>query len=147
MLGYFAGGVAGEDHPVITGAIGRPDLTDLKHFGAAAATSGGVELYHIPGITPEAPTVEAAFGGAERARAPCCYGPAERRAVYETLNDDGHVRRRGLRAARLPARLGRPDPAGRRGARRQAPVPGDRAVDHGAARAARTWPTAAATPR
>ena len=63
MLGYFAGGVAGEDHPVITGEISRPDLTELKHFGAAAATSGGVELYHIPGITPEAPSVEAAFGG------------------------------------------------------------------------------------
>ncbi len=68
MLGYFAGGVAGEDHPVIIGDIARPDLTELKHFGAAAATSGGVELYHIPGITPEAPTVEAAFDGA----APAC---------------------------------------------------------------------------
>ena len=41
----------------------RPDLTDLKHFGAAAASSGGVEMYHIVGVTPEAPTVEAAFGG------------------------------------------------------------------------------------
>ncbi len=57
MLGYFAGGVAGEEHPVITGDLGQPDLVDLKHFGAAAATSGGVELYHIPGITPEAPTL------------------------------------------------------------------------------------------
>ena len=63
MLGYFAGGVAGEDRPVVTGGLARPDLTDLKHFGAAAATSGGVELYHIPGITPEAPTAEAAFAG------------------------------------------------------------------------------------
>ena len=54
MLGYFAGGVAGEEHPVVTGHLARPDLVDLKHFGAAAATSGGVELYHIPGITPEA---------------------------------------------------------------------------------------------
>ena len=59
MLGYFAGGVAGEDHPVITGSVSRPDLTELKHFGAAAAKSGGVELYHIPGLTPEALTVEA----------------------------------------------------------------------------------------
>lgn len=88
MLGYFAGGVAGEDHPVITGSIGQPDLTDLKHFGAAAATSGGVELYHIPGITPEKPTVEAAFGGAVPP-SPAVYGPAERRAMYETLNEIG----------------------------------------------------------
>ena len=88
MLGYFAGGVSGEDHPVITGDIAQPDLTELKHFGAAAATSGGVELYHIPGITPEAPTVEAAFGGAVPP-SPVVYGAAERRAVYETLNEIG----------------------------------------------------------
>ena len=88
MLGYFAGGISGEDHPVITGNIARPDLTELKHFGAAAATSGGVELYHIPGITPEAPTVEAAFGAAP-AGEKVVYGPAERRAIYETLNEIG----------------------------------------------------------
>src|SRR5215472_138878 len=88
MLGYFAGGVAGEDHPVITGSISRPDLTELKHFGAAAATSGGVELYHIPGITPEAATAEAAFAGATLPE-PAVYGPAERQAVYETLNEIG----------------------------------------------------------
>ena len=89
MLGYFAGGVAGEDHPVIIGDIARPDLTELKHFGAAAATSGGVELYHIPGITPEAPTVEAAFSGAAQVPEAVVYGPAERRAMYETLNEIG----------------------------------------------------------
>jgi predicted aconitase len=88
MLGYFAGGVAGEDHPVITGSISRPDLTELKHFGAAAATSGGVELYHIPGITPEAPTVAAAFNGGTPPEA-VGYGPAERQAVYATLNEIG----------------------------------------------------------
>ncbi|MDX6420167.1 MAG: hypothetical protein QOG28_4787, partial [Trebonia sp.] len=89
MLGYFAGGIAGEDHPVIVGDISRPDLTELKHFGAAAATSGGVELYHIPGITPEAPTVEAAFGPGAAAPDAVVYGPAERRAMYETLNEIG----------------------------------------------------------
>ena len=88
MLGYFAGGIAGEDHPVITGEISRPDLTELKHFGAAAATSGGVELYHIPGITPEAATVEQAFGSSTVPEA-VTYGPAERRQVYETLNEIG----------------------------------------------------------
>jgi predicted aconitase len=90
MLGYFAGEVAGEGHPVITGDFARPDLTDLKHFGAAAATSGGVELYHIPGLTPEAPTVAAAFR--EAMPASCddrVYGPAERVKVYENLNAIG----------------------------------------------------------
>jgi predicted aconitase len=88
LLGYFAGQVAGEEHPVVTGDLGRPDSADLKHFGAAAATSGGVELYHLPGITPEAPTLAAAFGGA-RPPAPAVYGPAQRRAVYEALNSVG----------------------------------------------------------
>ncbi|HZC40694.1 MAG TPA: aconitase X, partial [Streptosporangiaceae bacterium] len=88
MLGYFAGALAGEERPVITGDIGRPDLTELKHFGAAAATSGGVELYHIPGITPEAPTLASAFGPGP-VPAAVSYGPAERRAVYEDLNSQG----------------------------------------------------------
>lgn len=32
-------------------------------LGAAAATSGSVALYHIVGVTPEAPTEKVAFGG------------------------------------------------------------------------------------
>ena len=88
MLGYFAGGVAGEEHPVITGDLARPDLVDLKHFGAAAATSGGVELYHIPGVTPEAPTIQAAFGTTKLPE-PVVYGPAQRSLVYRTLNSQG----------------------------------------------------------
>ena len=52
MFGYFVGGAVQEARPVIRGDWQQPDLADLKHFGAAAATSGGVELYHIPGITP-----------------------------------------------------------------------------------------------
>ena len=82
MFGYFVGEVVQENRPVVTGRLGQPDLADLKHFGAATASSGGVEIYHIPGITPEAPTLEAAFGGRplpERIG----YGEPERRAVYE----------------------------------------------------------------
>ncbi len=88
MLGYFVGGAVGEERPVVTGQLGQPDLVELKHFGAAAATSGGVEMYHIPGITPEAPTLEAAFGRAPVPDA-IMYGPAERRAVYADLNSQG----------------------------------------------------------
>jgi predicted aconitase len=88
MLGYFTGALVGEERPVVTGGLSRPDLAELKHFGAAAATSGGVELYHLPGITPEAPTVEAAFGPAP-VPAAIGYGPPERRQVYEDLNSQG----------------------------------------------------------
>lgn len=89
MFGYFVGDVVQENRPVVTGALGQPDLADLKHFGAATASSGGVELYHIPGLTPEAPTLDAAFGGRTRP-APVRYGRRERRMVYETLNAQGN---------------------------------------------------------
>jgi predicted aconitase len=88
MLGYFAGGLVQEERPVVIGDLARPDLLELKHFGAAAASSGGVEMYHIPGITPEAPTVEAAFGGGP-VPAAVPYGPAERRTLYDDLNSQG----------------------------------------------------------
>ncbi len=85
MLGYFVGATVGERIPVLTGNMSRPDLVRHKHFGAAAASSGGVEMYHIVGVTPEAPTREAAFGTrgfADSLR----YGAAERRRVYQDLN-------------------------------------------------------------
>ncbi|MCG5219296.1 aconitase X catalytic domain-containing protein [Streptosporangium sp. KLBMP 9127] len=88
MFGYFVGDIVQENRPVVTGDLRQPDMTDLKHFGAATASSGGVEIYHIPGITPEAPTVEAAFGG-RRTPDKIVYGERERRAVYETLNNQG----------------------------------------------------------
>jgi hypothetical protein len=87
MLGYFAGDLVQDGRPVVTGSFGAPDLVRLKHFGAAAASSGGVELYHVPGITPEAPTLESAFRGVLPET--IHYGPTERRAIYETLNNQG----------------------------------------------------------
>jgi predicted aconitase len=91
MLGYFVGELVQEARPAVVGKLGQPDLADLKHFGAATATSGGVELYHLPGITPEAPTLEAAFGGARIAE-PISYGARERAAVYDALNSRGTSR-------------------------------------------------------
>ena len=88
MLGYFIGGEVQENIPVISGAVSGASVIRHKHFGAAAASSGGVELYHMAGITPEAPDVETAFGG----RTPVDtirYGAAERRRTYETLNSNG----------------------------------------------------------
>jgi hypothetical protein len=63
LLGYHLGELLQENTPVLTGIARRPDLKCVKHFGAAAATSGGVEMYHIVGMTPEAPTLGAALGG------------------------------------------------------------------------------------
>lgn len=88
MFGYFVGETVQEARPAVVGGLRQPDLADLKHFGAATATSGGVEIFHMPGVTPEAPTIEAAFGGGAIPE-PIRYGPAQRRWVYETLNAQG----------------------------------------------------------
>lgn len=87
MLGYFVGDVVQEHIPVIQGIASRPDLIRYKHFGAAAASSGGVEMYHIVGVTPEAESCEMAFGP-NQPRESFRYGAAERRQVYETLNSN-----------------------------------------------------------
>ena len=67
LLGYYVGEVVQEGIPVLDGISETPNLVKLKHFGAAAASSGGVEMYHIPGTTVEARTLEEAFGP----RTPC----------------------------------------------------------------------------
>ena len=85
LLGYYLGDVVQDEIPVVTGVHAAPTLPKLKHFGAAAASSGGVELYHIVGTTPEASTLDQAFGG-RSPRERFVYGPAERRAAYEKLN-------------------------------------------------------------
>ncbi len=85
MLGYFIGAAVEERIPVVTGRFSRPELIHHKHFGAAAASSGGVEMYHLVGITPEAATLEQALG----ARAPLAvipYGRAEQQRTYDELN-------------------------------------------------------------
>lgn len=61
-LGYWVGGRVGSRVPVIIGLEDTPSADDLKAFGAAAATAGSVGMFHIVGVTPEAPTEEAAFG-------------------------------------------------------------------------------------
>jgi len=61
-LGFHIGGIVGSDVPVIEGI--KPNRQEwLVSFGATLATSGSVTLFHIPGVTPEARTVEGAFHG------------------------------------------------------------------------------------
>jgi len=88
MLGYFTGYAVEENIPVITGVTYQPNLIRHKHFGAAAASSGGVELYHMVGITPEAPSREVAFGPNKPVET-IKYGATERRKIYELLNSNG----------------------------------------------------------
>jgi hypothetical protein len=63
LLGYHVGRLAGRSIPLIAGL--PPDASEdrLKALSAAVAASGGVELWHGEGLTPEAPAREVVFGG------------------------------------------------------------------------------------
>ena len=63
VLGHLMGQVAQDRIPVLTGMEVEPTEDQLKALGAAAASSGTVALFHIVGVTPEAPSLEAAFQG------------------------------------------------------------------------------------
>lgn len=63
VLGYWLGAHTGTKVPVIDGLLPETTEDQLKIMGAAAASSGGVALFHAVGVTPEAPTLEAAFRG------------------------------------------------------------------------------------
>ena len=64
-LGGVVGRIAGSywSVPVVTGIVGSPTSDELKHFGAALASYGSVPLFHMPGVTPEAPDLAACFDG------------------------------------------------------------------------------------
>jgi len=63
VLGHLMGKIARDRIPVVTGLTVKPTEDQFKALGAAAASSGTVALFHIAGITPEAPTLDAAFRG------------------------------------------------------------------------------------
>ena len=84
-LGYFAGAAAGLGIPVFSGA-GRPSQDDAKQLCAALATSGGVTMCHIAGVTPEAPTLAAAFHGDVPAEH-LTFNDAVLRATYASLRN------------------------------------------------------------
>jgi predicted aconitase len=91
LLGYWIGDWVQDRVPVVSGLRSVPNLPRLKHFGAAASSSGGVEMYHLVGLTPEAATLEMATGGhalGEVRR----YGRREREATFEKINAHGRDR-------------------------------------------------------
>lgn len=95
LLGYWLGEWVQDQIPVVVGRGGViqrvPDLAKLKHFGAAASSSGGVEMYHLVGVTPEALTEAQAFGGRKIVETRV-YGERERREAFDKLNTTGKTR-------------------------------------------------------
>jgi len=63
ILGSLYGKSVGNDIGVVAGVDAHPGEDALKAFGAAAASSGAVGLFHIAGVTPEAPDVATALAG------------------------------------------------------------------------------------
>ncbi len=62
-VGYLVGQVCNERIPVFEGIPANATLDQMKSLGAALASSGSIALFHAVGVTPEAPTTAAAFGG------------------------------------------------------------------------------------
>ncbi|WP_082980512.1 aconitase X catalytic domain-containing protein [Mesorhizobium sp. WSM3873] len=65
VLGSLYGREVGDTIGVVAGIASYPGEDALKAFGAAAASSGAVGLFHIAGVTPEAPNVETILAGPE----------------------------------------------------------------------------------
>ncbi len=65
LLGHHIGRIAGQRVPVISGLLPTTNTDDLKAISTAVASSGGVELWHGVGVTPEASALDAVFADGE----------------------------------------------------------------------------------
>ena len=88
VLGTWLGATVDDRVAVIDGLPGAVTEDQLKAMGAAAASSGAVGLFHIAGVTPEAPNLDAALGGVPP-RAVITPRPDELRTVRDTLSTTG----------------------------------------------------------
>lgn len=61
LIGHHAGRLSGRRVPVISGLAPDAPKHALKAISSAAASSGGVELWHGTGVTPEAPALAEVF--------------------------------------------------------------------------------------
>ena len=68
--------------PVFQGIEDMPLSDSLKHLGASLASYGSMAMYHLVGVTPEAPTAAAAFAGRAPAAAAVVVTEADIEAVY-----------------------------------------------------------------
>jgi len=62
-VGLLVGAKCADRIPVIHGLPAPRDEDQLKALGAAASSAGAVGLFHAVGISPEAPSLNSAFGG------------------------------------------------------------------------------------
>ena len=89
LLGYM-GKKIGPGIPVF---VGLPDYISKeahRNLGAELNTSGAYAMYHIIGVTPEAPTLEAAFGGRKPERTVVITEEDLERVLAEEITDPGN---------------------------------------------------------
>lgn len=84
VYGYTVGEAVDVRVPIVTGTT-RPTTTQYQKFNSAVSTGGAVRMYHLPGITPEAPTIEFASGG-KPIRETIRLTDADLRRTYDHLN-------------------------------------------------------------
>lgn len=87
LLGFVVGSATGSRVPVIDGVRCAVSEDELKALGASAASSGSVALFHMVGVTPEAPDLQAALQG-ERPETTIPVTTAELRDAQKELTDD-----------------------------------------------------------
>ncbi|MCY4400607.1 MAG: aconitase X catalytic domain-containing protein [Gemmatimonadetes bacterium] len=85
VLGTWLGATVDDRVAVVTGLPGTVSEDQLKAVGAAAASAGAVGLFHVEGVTPEAPDLETALGGAAP-QTVLTPNPRELRIVRDTLS-------------------------------------------------------------
>lgn len=92
LLGYWVGLLAEHRIPVISGLeCTSPSLDDLKAFGAAFATTSSASMFHIVGVTPEAPDIASALGHVAP-EAEHQITPGELMTAWQALNTTNDVR-------------------------------------------------------
>jgi predicted aconitase len=84
-FGYYVGMVAKDRVTVVDGIRKRIDFEAFKYLTAPMATSGSVALCHIVGTTPEAQSVEQAFGP-KKPQEKIMVGEKEMREAWAKLN-------------------------------------------------------------
>lgn len=73
--------------PVITGVEVEPTVDQLKQLGACLASYGSLAMFHLVGVTPEARTIDEAFGGRQPTRR-ATLAPGDLRRTYETFQPE-----------------------------------------------------------
>ena len=110
--------------PVLAGIEGSPTSDELKHFGAALASYGSVPLFHMPGVTPEAPDLASVFDGPPPV--PAALGEADVEAFYTSFGR--HEDKVDVVVVRGPPALAHRASGGRPRPRRQAGASANRAA-------------------